>query len=116
MVRAQDVLGRMGGEEFLLVLPGATADAATDIIGRVRQNLPSARLVEDGINLAYTFSAGVAERRPGEERSSILRRADRALYAAKELTLRQNDSRSGGTSGRLEVLDDRLSRWSPEAH
>jgi diguanylate cyclase (GGDEF)-like protein len=83
MVRAQDVLGRMGGEEFLLVLPGATADAATDIIGRVRQNLPSARLVEDGINLAYTFSAGVAERRPGEERSSILRRADCALYAAK---------------------------------
>ena len=82
-VRAQDALGRMGGEEFLLVLPGATSSDATDIIGRIRQNFPLARLVEDGVELTCTFSAGVAEARPGDDRSSILRRADRALYAAK---------------------------------
>ncbi len=82
-VRAQDVLGRMGGEEFLLVLPGAQASEATGIVGRIREEYPPARLVEDGFELSYTFSAGVAEAMAGDDRSSILRRADRALYAAK---------------------------------
>jgi diguanylate cyclase (GGDEF)-like protein len=81
--RAQDVLGRMGGEEFLLILPGAGASDASRVIGRIREGFAPARLVEDGIDLPYTFSAGVAEARPGDDRSSILRRADRALHAAK---------------------------------
>ena len=80
-VRVQDVLGRMGGEEFLLILPGAGHDEAIRIIDRIRDGFPSARW--DGIDLSYTFSAGIAESLPGDDRSSILRRADRALYAAK---------------------------------
>lgn len=82
-VRAQDVLGRMGGEEFLLLLPGVGADAASRILARIRDGFPPARLVEDGIELAYTFSAGIAVALEGDDRSSLLRRADRALYAAK---------------------------------
>jgi diguanylate cyclase len=82
-VRAQDVLGRMGGEEFLLVFPGAGSDDASRIVGRIREGFPPARLVEDGIDLPYTFSAGIAQAQPGDDRSSILRRADRAMYAAK---------------------------------
>jgi diguanylate cyclase (GGDEF)-like protein len=82
-VRAQDVLGRMGGEEFLLVLPGAGSSDASRVIGRIREGFALARLVEDEIDLPYTFSGGVAEARPGDDRSSILRRADRALYTAK---------------------------------
>jgi diguanylate cyclase len=82
-VRAQDSLGRMGGEEFLLILPGARSIDATGVIGRIREGLPRARLVEDGSSLPYTFSAGVTEALPDDDRSSILRRADRALYAAK---------------------------------
>jgi diguanylate cyclase (GGDEF)-like protein len=82
-VRAQDVLGRMGGEEFLLILPGVGFDEAFRIIGRIRDGFPSARRDGDGIDLPYTFSAGIAESLSGDDRSSILRRADRALYAAK---------------------------------
>ncbi|ANY82384.1 hypothetical protein BB934_29190 (plasmid) [Microvirga ossetica] len=82
-VRAQDMLGRMGGEEFLLILPGAGADDAFRIIDRIRDRFPPAWLVEDGIDLSYTFSAGITEALKGDDRSSILRRADRALYAAK---------------------------------
>jgi diguanylate cyclase (GGDEF)-like protein len=82
-VREQDVLGRMGGEEFLLVLPGAQASEATGIVGRIRGGYPAAMLVEEGFDVPYTFSAGVTEAMAGDDRSSILRRADRALYAAK---------------------------------
>ena len=82
-VRSQDVLGRMSGEEFRLVLPRAKAGDASGIIGRIRDGFPPARLTGEGIRLACTFSAGIAEARPGDDRSSILRRADRALYAAK---------------------------------
>ncbi len=82
-VRDQDVLGRMGGEEFLLILPGTWAGEATGIVGRIREGDPAARLAEDGFDLSYTFSAGIAEAMAGDDRSSILRRADRALYAAK---------------------------------
>jgi diguanylate cyclase (GGDEF)-like protein len=73
----------MGGEEFLLILPGAGSSDASGIINRIRQGFPPARLIEEGIDLPYTFSAGIAETLPDDDRSSMLRRADRALYAAK---------------------------------
>jgi diguanylate cyclase (GGDEF)-like protein len=82
-VRAQDIVGRMGGEEFLLILPRAGYGEAIRIIDRIRDGFPSAKWDGDGIDLPYTFSAGIAESLPGDDRSSILRRADRALYAAK---------------------------------
>lgn len=81
-VRAEDVVGRMGGEEFLL-LPSAGTDDASRIIDRIREGLPPARLIEDGLDLPYTVSAGIAKAVAGDDRSSILRRSDRALYAAK---------------------------------
>ncbi|WP_114944632.1 GGDEF domain-containing protein [Microvirga calopogonii] len=82
-VRDGDVLGRMGGEEFLLVLPGAGPGQASAIVDRIRDGFPPARLDGEGTGLPCTFSAGIAESLAGDDRSSILRRADRALYAAK---------------------------------
>ena len=82
-MRTQDCLGRMGGEEFLLLLPETKIEDALDLINVIRQDFPAALLAEEGIDLAYTFSAGLTEALPGETRSSILRRADRALYTAK---------------------------------
>jgi diguanylate cyclase len=82
-VRAQDVLGRMGGEEFLLILPGAGFNEAFRIIDRIRDGFPSAKWDGGGTDLPYTFSAGITEFLAGDDRSSILRRADSALYAAK---------------------------------
>ncbi|EIM30792.1 GGDEF domain-containing protein [Microvirga lotononidis] len=66
-VRSQDVLGRMGGEEFLLVLPGVKAGDGMGLAERVRQGLPPIRLAEDGISLRYTFSAGIAEAVPKDD-------------------------------------------------
>jgi diguanylate cyclase (GGDEF)-like protein len=73
----------MGGEEFLLLLPETKLEDALDLISAIREDFPAALLDEEAINLAYTFSAGLTEALPGETRSSILRRADRALYGAK---------------------------------
>jgi diguanylate cyclase (GGDEF)-like protein len=83
-VRTQDHLGRTGGEEFLLLLPEVRLDDAVRIIDRIRDGFPAALLGHSGLELPCTFSAGVTEALPDDDRSSILRRADRALYTAKE--------------------------------
>jgi diguanylate cyclase (GGDEF)-like protein len=84
-VRASDVCGRYGGEEFLLVLPKANADTAFELAERLRLQLGSINLPELG-RTKVTASFGVAEVDPLAESSSadaIIRRADEALYAAK---------------------------------
>ncbi len=77
-LRSTDMLGRWGGEEFLLVLPGGR-DGLGCVLDRirtaVRNNCVDAR--------PLTFSAGVAHHRPGETTDALLARADLALYAAK---------------------------------
>ena len=78
VVRATDELGRWGGEEFLLVMPGA-ADAAAAAVARVREAVRAGAHPER----AVTLSAGIAEHRRGEHADALLARADRALYAAK---------------------------------
>jgi two-component system, cell cycle response regulator len=82
-IRGQDMLGRMGGEEFLLVLPGAGTGEALGILDRLRQGFPAAMPAGGGHDLPYTFSVGVAEAMRHDDRGSVMRRADRALYAAK---------------------------------
>jgi PleD family two-component response regulator len=53
------------------------------LIDRIRNDFPPATLGHEGLELPCAFSAGVAKVLPDDDRSSILRRADRALYAAK---------------------------------
>ncbi|WP_414470927.1 diguanylate cyclase [Microvirga sp. M2] len=82
-LRDRDLLGRIGGEEFLLLLPGIRLSDAVGIIDRVRAGFPPHNLPDDARDVRFTFSAGVTEALPHDDRSSILYRADRALYAAK---------------------------------
>jgi diguanylate cyclase (GGDEF)-like protein len=82
-LRSQDHMGRTGGEEFLLLLPGVRLNEAARIIDRFRADFPPAECDASPSRLPYTFSAGVAEALPHDDRSSLLYRADRALYAAK---------------------------------
>ena len=56
---------------------------ALHVIEEMRTSLPPIRLIEGALDLPYTFSAGVTEALPQDDRTSILYRADRALYAAK---------------------------------
>ncbi len=81
--RDGDVLGRLGGEEFLLIVDGAGLQAAHDVAERIRaavEGRPPPGLPEGGL----TVSIGVAQWSPGDrDARALLDRADRAMYAAK---------------------------------
>ncbi|MGA0587738.1 diguanylate cyclase [Dyella sp. KRB-257] len=83
-LRQIDRIGRMGGEEFLVVLPGTALDAARPIAERLRESV-SALVLDDLVpGLRITVSIGVTERRESDkEFNQLLTRADQALYAAK---------------------------------
>ena len=89
-VRGIDVLGRWGGEEFVALLPNASAEAAVMVAQRIRGNVeslnvcgPQGRRATDE-RMRMTVSLGVATYRGEEdELDEILHRADRALYDAK---------------------------------
>ncbi len=83
-IRPDDMLGRAGGEEWLLVMPVAQPGAEQAVFERMRNavaNMPS-----DGLpaGLSVSFSMGVARLQPGEALTHVLRRADLALYEAKQ--------------------------------
>ncbi len=81
-IRRDDAAGRLGGEEFLLIMPTMlprAEEAAERLLQAVRQSVPVDSLPE----LRYTCSAGIATAYAGESVKSLLKRADDALYAAK---------------------------------
>jgi diguanylate cyclase (GGDEF)-like protein len=83
-VRPTDQVARFGGEEFLLLLPGASAEQAHAVAERVRQAVALAAVDLDGMPLRVTVSAGVARPRAGDHHAGqTLARADMALYFAK---------------------------------
>lgn len=82
-VRRADCFGRIGGEEFVLVLPRTTAEEAGLIVERMLAAIRSSRPLKDRPDFTYTFSAGIAEAHPGDGANDLYDRADRALYAAK---------------------------------
>ncbi|MBX3621680.1 MAG: diguanylate cyclase [Rhizobacter sp.] len=83
-LRETDLLGRWGGEEFLVMLPEADAEAAAGVLARVHERLKAARFDAIDPALRITFSAGIAAWRPGESPSAAIERADAAMYAAKQ--------------------------------
>jgi two-component system cell cycle response regulator len=82
-MRAEDNLGRLGGEEFLTVLPDTDHDAALAAAERMREEVAATSIVHEGIELGFTVSLGVATWEDEEPPELLLRRADEALYAAK---------------------------------
>lgn len=83
-VREVDLIGRMGGEEFVVLLPNTGVDEAWAVAERMRQAVESSDLQMQGRSLLYTASFGVAEFVPTElSLASLLARADAALYRAK---------------------------------
>ncbi|HZP66694.1 MAG TPA: tetratricopeptide repeat-containing diguanylate cyclase [Rudaea sp.] len=83
-LRDDDLLGRMGGEEFLVVLPGSTLEQASDIAERLRSRIESLDLDDLPAGLRTTVSIGVAEMTAQDSSFGDLeKRADEALYRAK---------------------------------
>ncbi|HET6381631.1 MAG TPA: diguanylate cyclase [candidate division Zixibacteria bacterium] len=83
--RASDLVARLGGEEFIVVLDGASRDQAERIAHEVRASLAALDLVdEDGRRLAVTVSAGCIQLDDGgATREQLLRSADVAMFMAK---------------------------------
>jgi diguanylate cyclase (GGDEF)-like protein len=84
-VRGIDFLGRLGGEEFAIVLPGISREAAWLVAERLRARVASAPLAHRDHAIGITVSIGVAMARDTDRTlEQILARADAALYAAKD--------------------------------
>lgn len=73
VLRNSDLLARIGGEEFVVLLPDTDTDEARRVVDRLRQRIPGRQ----------TCSAGITGFRPGDTAEAFVARADRALYAAK---------------------------------
>ena len=104
VVRAEDLVARVGGEEFAVLLPDLAAEGAVGTAQRVRLAVRAAAPPgHDG--LALTVSIGVASARPGDSVERLLARADEAMYRAK---------RAGGDA--VERATDEPDRVTAPAH
>lgn len=83
-LRASDMIGRVGGEEFVVLLPGADLAGALILAERVRASVEATPITIDGHGLTLTVSLGVAVALANDRDAiALLKRADAALYAAK---------------------------------
>jgi diguanylate cyclase (GGDEF)-like protein len=101
-----DQLGRLGGEEFVLVLAGADAETARQIAERVRLKIERSCAVVEHVPVGVTASIGVAECLPEDSVASLIARADQAMYAAK---------RAGGNRVATQGLLHDVPAYQPEA-
>jgi diguanylate cyclase (GGDEF)-like protein len=85
VLRAEDLIGRLGGEEFAVVLPATSFGAATTIADRVRTTFAEACNSLDGNAVNATLSGGVAMAHADSTLDSIMLAADGGLYRAKSL-------------------------------
>lgn len=98
-IRAHDIAGRIGGEEFCIILPDTTNEDATLLAERIREQIakltislphitPESQQLNDNLNnipsICLTTSIGIAQNQPGDKSiGELLHRADEALYQAK---------------------------------
>jgi diguanylate cyclase (GGDEF)-like protein len=81
MIRKQDWVGRWGGEEFLMILPGdCDAEALAE---RVRHEIANSKYSRGAASFGITVSIGIACAKPSDQIDQILKNADQALYQAK---------------------------------
>ena len=87
-VREQDLPARYGGEELVVVLPGAERDVCEEVAERIRRSVAECRITRRSTGEllpGITVSIGVAQFRPGESTAQLIERCDDALYLAKRI-------------------------------
>ena len=100
-LRTEDALGRLGGEEFIVLMPNADGASAVNAGERIRQHFADEPLAMGGHVRRVTLSIGVATLAPMDrEFSQLLQRGDRAMYTAKN-------------AGRDLVMPDPMTGWEP---
>ncbi len=84
-LRETDIIGRIGGEEFAIILPHTGSTNAMTLIEELREAFSRVRQYADGLReFNVTFSCGIAEYRIGDSADGIYAQADQALYQAKQ--------------------------------
>ncbi len=86
-IKGQDVAARYGGEEFSIILPETTIQNAVSVGEHIRKSMASRKIVRRNSGKTFgniTLSIGAAQYEAGEAMSSLIERADAALYQAKE--------------------------------
>lgn len=84
-LRGSDILGRYGGEEFVMILPETTAEQAERMAERIRRHVENASFKYSSDTIRVTVSAGVGEvLRPKDTSEQLFERVDAALYKAKQ--------------------------------
>ena len=83
-VREQDIVGRFGGEEFILILKKAMLEQAVEVAERCRKSIEDTVIdLDDGRKLHISASFGIALAKPDANKEQITRLADEVLYKAK---------------------------------
>ena len=83
-LRTDDVAARLGGEEFGLLLSGTVPDQAEQLLEDIREQIAELRIGVDGIRVTTSIGFGEVRAEDDEAGQAALRRADEALYAAKD--------------------------------
>lgn len=83
-LRDMDTVSRYGGEEFAIILPGSDLEGGKHTAERLREAVAHERFPVGDAELRVTTSVGLAEIVPGEQPEGLIKRADAALYAAKQ--------------------------------
>lgn len=83
-LRPQDSIARYGGEEFIILLPDTNLTEATHALTRLQRELTKRFFLHDNEKVLITFSAGVTEVLAEDDQTSVVNRADTAMYQAKQ--------------------------------
>ncbi|WP_050476213.1 GGDEF domain-containing protein [Herbaspirillum rhizosphaerae] len=99
-LRSQDMVGRLGGEEFAVLFPETKLDDALLVLSRINETLRKEKLVQIAPDFTYSFSGGLVSTEPDlmEDCTLLMAKADKALYQAK----------NGGRNRVLRYQDDSL--------
>lgn len=82
--RETDFVSRFGGEEFVMLLPGSTAENALRVANKIREVIGNATFSAFGKAISITISCGISEFKEGDSEETVFERTDQALYQAKE--------------------------------
>lgn len=106
--REMDIPCRYGGEEFAVIVPDTPVQDARRLVERIRKSIETLQIKFEGKTLSVTASFGLAEIAAGDDAVNLLRRADDALYAAKDAGRNRGFINNGGENFPIELEEAAL--------